>query len=92
MLFESSSEGGGDDGGVGGGEGGGGEGCGGGEGGCGGGVEGGALVSTTVWVGSVTARSPARLGTAAVRLFEIMLASTLPAWACKALLWTCRAV
>ena len=85
-MFESSSEGGGDDGGVGGSEGGGGEGGG------GGGVEGGALVSTTVWVGSVTARSPARLGTAAVRLFEIMLASTLPAWACKALLWTCRAV
>ena len=86
MLFESSSEGGGDDGGVGGSEGGGGEGGG------GGGVEGGALVSTTVWVSSVTARSPARLRTAVVRVFEIMLTSTLPAWACKALLWTCRAV
>ena len=56
------------------------------------GDDGGALVSTTVWVSSVTARSPARLRTAVVRVFEIMLTSTLPAWACKALLWTCRAV
>ena len=54
----------------------------------GGGVVGGALVSTTVWVGAVTTR-PVRLATAAKRVVEIVLASTLLAWACTALLWFC---
>ena len=89
-MFSSSSEGCGDDGGVGDGGGEGGGGGGGGDGGDGGGVEGGALVSTTVWVGAVTTRSPARLGTAAVILSEIIVALTPPAWACTALLWFCR--
>ena len=58
-------------------------------GGGGGGFEGGALVSTTVIVGAVTTR-PVRLVTAAARVVEIVLALTLPAWACTALLWFCR--
>ena len=49
----------------------------------------GALVSTTVIVGAVTTR-PVRLVTAAARVVEIVLALTLPAWACTALLWFCR--
>ena len=62
----------------------------GGEGGAsGGGVVGGALVSDTVRVGAVTTR-PVRLVTAAARVFEIVLALTLPAWSLTALLWFCR--
>ena len=58
-------------------------------GGGGGEFVGGALVSTTVIVGAVTTR-PVRLVTAAARVVEIVLALTLPAWACTALLWFCR--
>ena len=57
-------------------------------GGRGGGFEGGALVSTTVVVGAVTTR-PVRSVIAAARVVEIMLALTLLAWACTALLWLC---
>ena len=53
-----------------------------------GGFEGGALVSTTVLVGAVTTR-PVRFVIAAARVVEIMLALTLLAWACMALLWLC---
>ena len=48
------------------------------------------MVSTTVWVGGVTARAAATLGTAVFRVVEIVLASTLPAWVCTVLLWLCR--
>ena len=70
------------------GEGGGGEGEGGEGGASGGGVFGGALVSDTVRVGAVTTR-PLRLAIAAVRVLEILMALTLPAWSCTALLWFC---
>ena len=76
-----------------GGSGGGGIDGGGGEGGeGGGGVEGGALVSITVWTGSVTARLLARSGTALVSVFVIIVASMLPTWAWTWLLWSCRVV
>ena len=84
----SGEGGGGEGGGGGGGEGGGGEGEGGEGGASSGGAVGGALVSDTVWVTAVTTR-PLRLATAAVRVLEILLALTLPAWSCMALLWFC---
>ena len=40
-------------------------------------------------MGAVTAR-PLRLATAALRVLEILLALTLPAWSCTALLWFCN--
>ena len=86
---DGGGEGGGVEGGGGGSDGGGGGGSGG-EGG--GGVEGGALVSITVWTGSVTARLLARSGTALASVLVIMVASTVPAWAWTWLLWSCRAV